>query len=129
MALNQTQRDHAIQMIKDAVSTKRSGLCIKPLNEKDFIESHIKTQKIKALTISQLREGLPKDCWSGYNFNPLKAFGIEAAFDAHIADVKATNETACARLNELEKQLIGEVMFGTDYSVIAEALETIANYK
>jgi hypothetical protein len=129
MVLNQTQRDRAIQMIKNAVSAKRELISIKCLSEKDFIEEHIKTAKIKSLTIAQLRNGLSEDRWSGYNFKPIKAFGVEDAFNLHQRDVADTNKDICAKLNELEKQLIGEVMFGTDYSVIAAALKAVENYK
>lgn len=129
MALNQTQRDHAIQMIKDAANNKRGALRVTPLSEKDFIEAHIITNKIESLTVAQIRNGISEDRWSGYNFNPLKAFGIATAYNDHVADFRKRNDKACEKLDELEKQLIGEVMFGTDYSVIAAALETISNYK
>jgi len=129
MALNQTQRDHAIQMIKDAAVDKRGVLRATTLSEKDFIEAHIITNKIKSLTVAQIRDGIYEDRWNGYNFKPLKAFGIETAYSDHVADFGKRNDKACKKLNELETQLIGEVMFGTDYSVIAAALETISNYK
>ena len=129
MALNQTQRDHAIKMIETAISTKKNALSITALSETDFIEAHLKNSKIKSISISDLRRGTCNDRWGNYGFSMLKALGLEEAREAHQADVKQTNDLRLAGLRQLEEQLKGEVMFSNDYSVIAEALEKIANFE
>ena len=129
MALNQTQRDHAIKMIGTAIVGKKSGLEIKALSETDFIEAHLKSSKIKSISIADLRKGMECDGWGGYRFGLIKALSLEAAYGAHIKDVIEANDLRLAGLRQLEEQLKGEVMFGNDYSVIADALEKIANFQ
>lgn len=128
MALNQTQRDHAIKMIQAAVQEKRKNICINALDISDFIEAHINRTNLTSITIEQLRKAMRGGSWTGYSINMLAAFDLQDAYALHKRDVAQTNAKLCENLNALETRLIGEVMFGNDYSIITAALESIANY-
>ena len=129
MALNQTQRDHAITMIEKAISGKKQQYAIKNRTEREFVIEHVKTAKIKTVSVDDIFDSIENDRWGGRNIQLLDIFAVRDVYEEECANNKQAYELATAGLCALAFDLKGQVMFGNDFSVVAEALEKIANFE
>lgn len=134
MALNQTQRDHAIKMVTERINEKKKIIEIPYRNPNDFAQDWLKTNKRK-ITPAEL---FPKEVHeyrrydgaiyqpSFDSISPHKLFpGLIKAWDVYCESHAQENVKRTASLVKLEEKLIGEIMFGQDYAVIEAAFAAI----
>jgi hypothetical protein len=125
MALNQTQRDHALKMVEKAIIEKKNVISIKPLDKKEWIEANYNTDV--SYTIKEILADT-KEKYYSCTFEILELMNAKDEYDAYYEQVRQNNTLLTAGLTALEFELNGVIMFGNDFSVVSEALERIANF-
>jgi hypothetical protein len=148
MALNQTQRDHAITMVAAAITKKKEAFLKSYPKPSLFVLAELKNKGIKMMTIEQLvemsdsKDGNPRMSWEGgaykqvgwhrasdYKIDLFNLHDIGAKYKVRCNEIDDEFRRATAELDDLEKTLRGQIMFGTDYNVIKEALDCVENYR
>lgn len=126
MALNQTQRDHAIKMIEAAIAEKTNSISADVPSKKEYIKQNF--DMAEQVSIKQIFDATDNRYYSG-QFSLMEVLGCEEAYSKACDKICEDNKLKTAGLDKLKETLKGEIMFGNDYSIIVKALEDIALYK
>ena len=137
MPLNQKQRDHAIAMISARIKEKKKTIEIPYQNPNNFAQEWLYKNNRKSISVATL---FPSDSynstsrsWDGYIYEPrLEAIipfdlfpKLKDAWKKYCENHAKENKNRTADLVKLEEDLIGEIMFGTSYSVVEVAFKKI----
>jgi len=125
MALNQTQRDHALKMVEAAINEKKNVISVKAMSKLEYINANFKMGD--KFTIGQIL-GVTTEKYYAASVDILSLLGVTDAYDEYCNQVRQNNTLATAGLTALEFDLKGVIMFGNDFSVVSDALERIANF-
>lgn len=137
MAMNQTQRDHAIKMVKEAIAAKKE-LFKKPYpTPKEFLSFYFSSIGLHDMTMDALLVAAKESSAHWVNGEYVKGVTLDLF---SIGDSQQAYNLACemitnqfkrdtADLDALENKLVGEIMFGKDSEVVAAAMKAIADFK
>ena len=124
--LNQVQRKRAFELIDEKVSQQKG---LKKVGTKKLFMLAVVDRKIKFSSV-QLIEKL-SGCDSYYNPTTIcimELLGLNDLWDQHKKTIEDHNKEKSKEINELVQSLKDEITFGTELSIIQDALNRLDEF-